>query len=370
MSRHEQPKSRVSRDAGARRLDRALAGFRRSGDRSDEVPPRSRQLLDEPPVSQDELDEVAHEYRHVHEDHRRAAPRSRVRRQLDARLRELRRRFEHLLATAPVTDLDRRRWRDRLRGRSGSPPSATDLRPLLFRGRSNAGSELCLVEAPGGLIDAIVNGAVAAVLDDARELAATRPDLVFALNGLRFRETFGVSPVAAADLRDALKTGRRPRQKHVRELIADGLIDRNLDLTARGRRALALDKTAARHLDIGALPVISTRGPVSSGAREDLALALARVARVAPRPVIHINGSLTRHMDPALPHPSVVKASIAMRGRTVRAHAEAASERDAIDLLEPRLRRKLHELHDHELAQRRELGVAEPGEWRHGDLPA
>jgi hypothetical protein len=363
-------RSRVPRGGGARRLDRALAGFRRSADRPDRVPPRSRHLEGEQPVSQDELGDVVHEYRHVHEDHRRAPPRSRVRRELEVRLHEVRGRFEHLLAEAPVSEAERRRWRDRLRGRVQPAPSTTDVRPLLFRGRSETGTELCLAAAPDGTIEAIVDGTTAAVFDDAPELTATTPGLVFAMDGLRFRETFGASPKALGDLRAALQGDRRPRREHIRELIEDGLIDRNLGLTARGRRALALDDTRPRATDIGVTPVISTRGRISKPGREHLAHTLSQVALMAPRHVIRITASLTRHEDPALPLPVVAKASMTLNGCTVRAHGAAGSESEAIALVESRLRRKLHILRDHDLAERREPRVSEPGKWRHGDLPA
>lgn len=336
-------RSRIPRADGARRLDRALAGFRRTGDRSDQVPPRSRHLLGEPTVSAEELEQLAHEYRHVHEDHHRAPPRSRVRRDLEARLREVRDRFERLLAEAPVSDVDRRRWRDRLRRGVEAPSSPTDVPSLLFRGRSDTGSELRLAAGRRGTIDAFVDGAAVAVLDDAQELTTTKPGLVFALDGLRFRETFGASPPSIADLRDALTTGRRPRPRHIRELIEEGLVDRTLGVTARGRRALALDVLPARHAETTPTPAIRTHGPVSRYAGEKLARALTEVVRVAPGPVLRVTASLTRHEDPARSRPFVAKATISVGARIVRAQAAAASENEAVALLESRLRRNLRE---------------------------
>lgn len=343
MPRSGESRTRIPRADGARRLDRALAGFRRSGDRSDHVPPRSRHLQGEPTVSAEELERVAHEYRHVHEDHRRAPPQGRVRRDLKVRLRQLRYRFERLLAEAPVSDVDRRRWRDRLRRGVEAPSSPTGVPPLLFRGRSDAGSELRLAAGRRGTIDAFVDGVNVAVLDDAQELTTTKPGLVFALDDLRFRETFGASPPSIADLRDALTTGRRLRPQHIQELIEEGLLDRTLGVTARGRRALALDVLPARHAETGPSPAITTRGPVSRHAGEKLARALTEVVRVAPRPVLRVTASLTRHEDPARSRPFVAKATISVAGRSVRAHAAAASENEAVALLESRLRRNLRD---------------------------
>ena len=359
---------RVARGHGAWRVEKAIAGFRRSSDRSDRVPARSRHLQDEPPVSQDELEQVVQEYRHAHEEHRRAQPRSRARRHLEVRLQNLRQRFERLLAEAPASEADRRRWRDRLRGKKAAPPSHADVRPLLFRGRSDFGSELRLTATPAGTVDASIDGAAVAVLDRADELAGTAPGFVFALDGMRFRETFGASPSCLADLREAEETGRRPRQRHVRELIEDGLVDRTLGLTARGRRALELDRVPARHEEAGIQPAISIRGPVPSHARETLARALIHVTDAAPRPVLRITASLTRHEDPALDRPVVAKASLDVGGRPVRAHVAAATESEAVNQLESRLHRNLRTLAERDVAERREGQVPEPGEWRHSDL--
>ena len=335
---------RVPRESGVWRVEKAIAGFRRSGDRSDQVPPRSRHLQGEPPVSQSELEQVTHEYRRVHEEHRRAQPRGRVRRHLDVQQQQLRQRFERLLAEAPVSEAERRRWRNQLRGKEAAPPSHADVRPLLFSGRSDSGSELCLTAASGGTVDALIDGTVAAVLDDAEELTRTTPGFVFALDGMQFREIFGASPSCLADLRDAEETGRRPRRKYLRKLIEDGLVNRTLDLTARGRRALMLDRVPARHAEVGIQPAISIRGSVPSRARENLAQALTHVAATAPRPVLGITASLDRHDDPALARPFVAKATLDVNGRPVRAHVAAASVSEAIRLLEDILQRNLRAL--------------------------
>ena len=332
-------------------METALAGFRGMNDRSDEVPPRSRELL-EHPVSETELEQVAHEYRRLHEEHRRAKPRSRTRRHLDARLRQLRHRFERLLAAAPLEEGDRRRWRHRLR-EGEAAPEATELRPLLFRGRSDSGSEIRLAAAPDGTVDVLIDGAHVAVLDAAHELTGTAPGFVFVLDDIGFRETFGASPATLADLRDSVATGRRPRSSHVRELVADGLVDRTLGLTARGRRALALDDSSTRHAAPTAEPAVSIRGPVPPWVRDDLARAIADVAQAAPEPVLRMTGSVTRSEDPAVARPVVAKATIDVNGRVVHAHAEAALERDAIDLLASRLNRNVRSLGERDNAARR-----------------
>jgi hypothetical protein len=82
------------RDHGVQRVDKAIAGFRRSGDRADRIPPRTRELQGAPAVSEDELAAIVHVYRHLLEEHRRAKPHSRTRRKLETRMAHLSESFE------------------------------------------------------------------------------------------------------------------------------------------------------------------------------------------------------------------------------------------------------------------------------------
>jgi len=302
------------------------------------------------------------------EEHRRAHQRGRARRRLGIRLQRIGRKFEQALAEAPVSERDRQRWRKRRRLGVAAPASPADVRPLLFRGRAESGSELRLVSAAGGTLQAFVDGAAVAVLDDAEELTKTEPGLVFVLDGGEFLETFTVPRSVLARLRDAVEAGRVPQQENIRGLLEDGLLDGTLSLTARGRRALALDRRPARHEEQAPSPAISIRGPVPSRARAELVRALAHVARVAPRPILHVAASLVREEDPALPRPVVAKATIDLGGRIVRAHAAAATESEAIGLLESRLLRNLRRLAERAATERREGQPPEPGEWRHRNI--
>ncbi len=94
-----------------------------------------------------------------------------------------------------------------------------------------------------------------------------------------------------------------------------------------------------------------------------------RLARLAPRPVIHARVTLRERADPALERPAIAKAALDVSGRQVRAHVAAGQMTEAIDLLEGRLRRNLEDLEELDRTLRRETGVPEPGEWRHGSLP-
>lgn len=191
--------------SGARRLDRTLAGWRRLPEHADTPPPEAV-----PAAGESELERAAHEYRHVREEHRRAASGSRVRRRLGVRLRETRRRFERLAAS--------------------SSPARTEPLPA---------------------------------------------------------------------------------------------------------------------------PTVSIRGAVPHRARERLARVLADASDRAPRQVTGLRASLTRHADPAATEPVEARATITLPGRDVHARASAATEDEAIHLLETRLRRALDDLGGRTLSGRR-----------------
>jgi ribosome-associated translation inhibitor RaiA len=114
---------------------------------------------------------------------------------------------------------------------------------------------------------------------------------------------------------------------------------------------------------------LSTRGSIGTADRHYASEKIARVGKLAPFPVLRARARLSEETNPSVERPAIVEASLDMGERVIRAHVAAAGMREAIDLLEERLRRRLDELNEHLLARRRETGVAEPGEWRHGDLP-
>lgn len=105
-------------------------------------------------------------------------------------------------------------------------------------------------------------------------------------------------------------------------------------------------------------------------------------------PVLHGRIRLTRYADPALERPVVGQANLDVRGRFLRAQLSAPTAREAVDLLQDRLQRRLHHLvqradgswedrrgrydeHDHGLGEGYRAGpdAGEDHEWRHGDEP-
>lgn len=324
-----------------------------------------------PVISRDELERLVGEYHHLQEEHRRARRGSRVRRHLRSRLEGVASRFERLLLEAVEDELERDRWRAHLRHRAPEPATPEAGPPLLFRGRSDAGSTLELLERPDGTLDAIVDGALAERLDAADELLVTAPGLSFRVGGASFEETFSAPATARASLMGMLESGGPPPYGAARELMLDGLIDRNFGLTARGRRALALDRRPRpRRARQPAVPIpVSARGRVSARARAAAERRLSRLVPIAPRRVLHARVVLEQLDDPALERPAVAKATLDVSGRIVRAHVAAAEMTEAVDLLADRLRGRLLELSEREEADRRGPGSTAPGRWRHGSLP-
>ena len=116
-------------------------------------------------------------------------------------------------------------------------------------------------------------------------------------------------------------------------------------------------------------PSVSTHGAVSGAERAYAREKIAHLARFAPGPVLDVNIRLRREADPARERPAVAEASLDIDGRPVRSQVAAPTMREAIDLLESRLRRRLAHLADRARSQQLRHRDARPGEWRHGDPP-
>ncbi len=199
-----------------------------------------------PPISCHDLDRLVHEALHVRNEHARATADS-VRRKLQARLLDLESRFERMLAEEVPDAALRRAWTQHLHGRGPAPDAPSALPIVVFRGRSEAGSEVVVRASPGGDLLVEVDGAVvdhgagrgggrAGALD----LRSDRGASFLRLDGLgEFREEFAASAPALDALRAWADDPRgEPPWSVMRELAADGLIDRTFALTPRGRRAL------------------------------------------------------------------------------------------------------------------------------------
>lgn len=189
-------------------------------------------------VTREELEELVRSYRHLRDEHRRARAEGHTRRRLEQELERVHERFEHLLAAVP-DDKCKRAWREHLHHDAQEPAEPRAVSALVFCGRSVAGSELEIRQRLAGELDVVIDGTEIERLATADELDSTLPGLTFKLDDTEFRETFRTSRAARAALRVAVEEGT-PLPAHLdRELLLDGLVDRNLSLTPRGRRALS-----------------------------------------------------------------------------------------------------------------------------------
>ncbi|MGZ4413985.1 MAG: hypothetical protein ACXVRZ_06385 [Gaiellaceae bacterium] len=184
------------------------------------------------------LEALARHYHHVQNEHKRSAPGSSVRRRLDERLADARERFERLLDEWVPEDVLRRAWHDHLHYRAPAPEGPPPIRPLVFRGVSDAGA---VVEVRGrnDEFDVEIDGSLVERVSASKELASSFPLVRFRLDHTEFHETFASSDDALQALERFVSAGGSPPWDHAPELFADGLIDTHADLTARGRRALA-----------------------------------------------------------------------------------------------------------------------------------
>jgi hypothetical protein len=191
-------------------------------------------------VSRDELEAIVRQVHHLREEHRRAQVESSARRHLEGRLLEAEGDFERLLEEWLTDDATRDAWREHLYKDGPEPAEPAPKPPLVFRGRSPAGSVAEIRQRPDGDYAVEVDGCAVERIEVKPDLWSTHAPHAFALDGTVFRETFSASPDALAALREFVaERDPRPPWRHAAELAEDGLVDRHLALTARGHRALA-----------------------------------------------------------------------------------------------------------------------------------
>jgi ribosome-associated translation inhibitor RaiA len=113
---------------------------------------------------------------------------------------------------------------------------------------------------------------------------------------------------------------------------------------------------------------VSSKGAVPHDVREYARAKLERAARYARQPVLRAHVHLRLDPNPALDRPAIAKAQVDVSGRLVCGHVAAREMREAVDLLDGRIRRGLEALAGRDESRYHEPGSAAPGEWRHGDL--
>jgi hypothetical protein len=184
------------------------------------------------------LEALARQYHHLQNEHKRFPEGSTMRRRIEERLLDVGERFDRTLDEWVTEDDLREAWRRHLHYRAAVPEGPAAIRPLVFRGVSDADSVVEIRGGKGEELDVVVDGSlverIAATKDLGREVPST-----FRVDGFEFDETFVASAEALRALDGFLADGGSPPWEHATELLADGLIDTHFDLTPRGRRALA-----------------------------------------------------------------------------------------------------------------------------------
>lgn len=110
------------------------------------------------------------------------------------------------------------------------------------------------------------------------------------------------------------------------------------------------------------------RGDVPGAAESYAITRLRRLVAHVDEPVLFARVKLTMEPDPARDRPAIAEVALDVDGELVRAHIAGREMREAIDLVQRRLRDKLEHRAQRRGALRKRSGVAAPGEWRHGDL--
>jgi ribosome-associated translation inhibitor RaiA len=103
----------------------------------------------------------------------------------------------------------------------------------------------------------------------------------------------------------------------------------------------------------------------------DVEYALKRVGAVVDligAPVLFIRVRLTGEDDRKRMRPSLAQATLDVNGELIRAQVAADTMTEAVDLLADRLRDQIQHRAERRRARRATGRVAQPGEWRHGDL--
>jgi ribosome-associated translation inhibitor RaiA len=126
------------------------------------------------------------------------------------------------------------------------------------------------------------------------------------------------------------------------------------------------EATMTRQTQITAQDVrVTIRGDLP-GIGEYAQAKIDKLIRHAPEPVLDAHVWLLRHGDPAVTLPITAQANLDVNGRLARAQAQAATAREAIDLLERRLSNTLSRLGRNWEAIRGRTPNTQAHEWRHG----
>jgi hypothetical protein len=111
-----------------------------------------------------------------------------------------------------------------------------------------------------------------------------------------------------------------------------------------------------------------TRGGVGADVVGYAKRRLGRVIDQIAEPVWFVRTKLSLASDPGRKRPALAEVTLDVDGDLVRAHVAATDLREAIDLLQRRLRDQLEHRAQHRETLHRSTGTGGAGEWRHGQL--
>ncbi|HVN62192.1 MAG TPA: hypothetical protein VMT59_13075 [Gaiellaceae bacterium] len=187
----------------------------------------------------EELEALARYYHHLRNEHKQAHAESSARRQLEARMLRVGDRFEAVLREwVPDAELQEE-WRAHLHNRVREPARPAALVPLVFMGRSDAGSTV-EIRGKGDELAVEVDGSLVLRLTDGKDFESPTPPVEFRLDkNSVFEEVFGASEPVLEALAEYCEDPGPPPWEHASALLADGLIDAHFAVRPRGKRAIA-----------------------------------------------------------------------------------------------------------------------------------
>jgi len=114
----------------------------------------------------------------------------------------------------------------------------------------------------------------------------------------------------------------------------------------------------------------STRGEIPKSALVHCREKLDRIGSHCREPITHVEIRLTDDPNHPGSAQTTAEASMTTTRGPIRAHAQAETVNEAIDLMIQRMKRRLdrHESRLHRIGTRRHDGVASVGSWKHGDV--
>ncbi|HLT69184.1 MAG TPA: sigma 54 modulation/S30EA ribosomal C-terminal domain-containing protein [Acidimicrobiales bacterium] len=114
---------------------------------------------------------------------------------------------------------------------------------------------------------------------------------------------------------------------------------------------------------------VVTRGDVPSTAKEYALDKVRRALRLVDEPVLHARITLRQAPDPAVERPSRAKVTLDVNGKLLRADVAAHDMQAAIDLMDERLRDRLHHRAEREKALRSMATAPDTVTWQRPERP-